>query len=72
MLVVSPDPAVRLAGMSVAELGTAMAGMTFLSQSAFYSHVTTSAFVAGIGVGSGSVVGPLHYTGKITVLDLDM
>ena len=70
MLVVSPDPAVRLAGMSVAELGTAMAEMTFLSQSAFYSHVTKSAFAAGIGV--GSVIGPLYYTGKITVFDLDM
>ena len=65
MLVVSPDPSVRLAGMSVAEVGTAMAEMTFLSQTAFYSHVTTSAFAAGIGI--GSVIGSLYYTGEITL-----
>lgn len=66
MLVVSPDTTVRLAGLSIAELGTTMAEMTFLSQTTFYSHVTTSAFVAGMGV--GSIVGPLYYTGKNTIL----
>lgn len=63
MLVVSPDTSVRLAGMSVAEVAGAVAEMTFLSQTAFYSHTTTSAFAAGIGV--GSVIGALYYTGRM-------
>lgn len=61
-LVVSPDPAVRLAGIGVAEVGTSLAEITLLSLTAFYSPVTTNAFAAGLA--AGSVIGPLYYTGE--------
>lgn len=62
MLVVSPSVATRLAGIGVAKAGISLAEITFLSLTAFYSPVTTSAFAAGLAV--GSAIGSLYYTGK--------
>lgn len=62
MLVVSPDPGTRLAGIGVAKAGTSLAEIAFLSLTAFYSPVTTSACAAGLAV--GSAIGPLYYTGE--------
>lgn len=50
----------RLAGVSVVESGVATSEITFLSLTAFYEHITVSAFVAGVGV--ASFIGPLYYT----------
>lgn len=50
----------RLAGVSVIESGVATSEITFLSLTAFYEHITVSAFVAGVGV--ASFIGPLYYT----------
>ncbi|KAL9979599.1 hypothetical protein ACROYT_G017280 [Oculina patagonica] len=63
MLVVSSDPAVRLAGIGVAEVGTSLAEITLLSLTAFYSPVTTSAFATGLAI--GSMIGPLYYTATV-------
>lgn len=63
ILVVSPDPAARLAGVGVAEVGTSLAEITFLSLTAFYSPVVTTAFVTGLAI--GSLIGPLYYTGEL-------
>jgi len=52
----------RLAGVSIVESGVATSEITLLSLTAFYEHITVSAFVAGVGV--SSFVGPLYYTSK--------
>lgn len=52
----------RLAGVSFVETGVATSEITFLSLTAFYEHITVSAFVAGVGV--ASFIGPLYYTSK--------
>ena len=62
-LVTSSNAIVRLVGMAFAEAGKAMAEITFMSLTSFYSELTISAFVAGAG--TGSLIGPLYYTGKI-------
>ena len=61
-LVYSPHIPGRLAGVGVVESGVATSEITFLSLTAFYEHITVSAFVAGVGV--ASFVGPLYYTSK--------
>lgn len=52
----------RLAGVGIIESGVATSEITFLSLTAFYEHITVSAFVAGVGV--ASFIGPLYYTSK--------
>lgn len=61
-LVCSPRISGRLAGVSFVETGVATSEITFLSLTAFYEHITVSAFVAGVGV--ASFIGPLYYTSK--------
>ena len=61
-LVSSPRIPGRLAGVSIVESGVATSEITLLSLTAFYEHITVSAFVAGMGV--SSFVGPLYYTSK--------
>ena len=61
-LVFSPHIPGRLAGVSIVESGVATSEITLLSLTAFYEHITVSAFVAGVGV--SSFVGPLYYTSK--------
>ena len=61
-LVVSPRIPGRLAGVSIVESGVATSEITLLSLTAYYEHITVSAFVAGVGV--SSFVGPLYYTSK--------
>lgn len=61
-LVFSPHITGRLAGVSFVESGVATCEITVLSLTAFYEHITVSAFVAGVGV--SSFVGPLYYTSK--------
>ena len=61
-LVLSPRIPGRLAGVSIVESGVATSEITLLSLTAFYEHITVSAFVAGVGV--SSFVGPLYYTSK--------
>ena len=62
ILVFTPHISGRLLGVSVTEAGVSLSEITFLSLTAFYEHVTVSAFVAGIG--TSSLVGPLYYTGE--------
>ena len=52
----------RLAGVGIIESGVATSEITFLSLTAFYEHITVSAFVAGVG--AASFIGPLYYTSK--------
>ena len=52
----------RLMGVSIVESGVAASEITLLSLTAFYEHITVSAFVAEVGV--SSFVGPLYYTSK--------
>ena len=52
----------RLAGVGIIEAGVATSEITFLSLTAFYEHITVSAFVAGVGV--ASFIGPLYYTSE--------
>lgn len=61
-LVFSPHITGRLVGVSFVESGVATCEITMLSLTAFYEHITVSAFVAGVGV--SSFVGPLYYTSK--------
>ena len=61
-LVFSPHIPGRLAGVSFVESGVATCEITVLSLTAFYVHITVSAFVAGVGV--SSFVGPLYFTSK--------
>ena len=61
-LVFSPHIPGRLAGVSIVESGVGTSEITLLSLTAFYEHITVSAFVAGVGV--SSFVGPLYYTSK--------
>ncbi|XP_068705106.1 uncharacterized protein [Montipora foliosa] len=63
-LVVSPRIPGRLAGVSIVESGVATSEITLLSLTAYYEHITVSAFVAGVGV--SSFVGPLYYTSLTT------
>ena len=62
ILVYSPRIPGRLEGVGIVESGVATSEITFLSLTAFYEHITVSAFVAGVGV--SSFVGPLYYTSK--------
>ena len=59
MLVFSPriPRRLKLVGVSIMESGVATSDITLLSLTAFYEHITMSAFVAGVGV--SSFVGPL-------------
>ena len=62
LLVCSQRISGRLAGVSIVESGVATSEITFLSLTAFYEHITVSAFVAGVG--AASFIGPLYYTSK--------
>ena len=61
-LVCSSNAAIRLVGVFVASSGIAMAEMTFISLTAFYSKITISAFIAGVE--AGGLSGTLYYTGE--------
>ena len=61
-LVTSQRISGRLAGVGIIESGVATSEIAFLSLTAFYEHITVSAFVAGVGV--ASFIGPLYYTSK--------
>ena len=61
-LVCSSNAVIRLVGVFVVSLGKAMAEMTFISLTTFYSKITISAFTAGVG--AGGLLGTLYYTGE--------
>ena len=68
LIIFTEDMRLKLVGIAVNAVATGVAEVVFLALTSFYPQVCISAFVAGTGM--ASLVSPLYYTGRKTVLSI--